>query len=365
MAKKQKVVLLIHGMGNHTAPGTTSRGSFGKEFIDTCNLALERYPKHAGQGIESHVDIVEFNYNAWFDKVRTKMADKAKSVNERLTAIGAAYQVSFPLSFVGELSSLEQKYGDDKFFYTHWLDVIFYSTILGAKVRVDAGAAIAKLVRDYGAGNVHVVAHSLGTAVAHDTLALLYRPESDPEDKIPDLHPVNHKLASVWMIANVSRLLHSVNRVADPLHSVVRPGDAGCTALMNNVRHRLDPFTWISRFSPQNDGRWLLEPVYDAYYTPIVNDLVTSGNTHAITQYLDDPNVAEVLFAQLLKFKASSADLAAARAEYRAKSLQGAYAVLQQELSSLQIGEFQSWSDFLSAGEKLQNAIDLIRKEFK
>lgn len=360
---KSKALLLVHGMGSHTPPSTEARGSFGKQVIDTCNLALKLYPKHKGKGIEDYVDIVEFNYNAWFDEVRKHMKKKADSVGDRLSGIAAHYKVTFPIGLVGELASLESKFGDNEFFYTHWLDVIFYSTILGAKVRVDAGKEVAKLVRDYGAGNVHVLAHSLGTAVLHDTLSLLYRPETDLANEIPDLDVTNHKLASVWMVANVSRLINAATKLAEPLTSVVRPGNEGCSIVFNSVRHKLDPFTWISRFSPQNNGKWISEYAYDAYYLDIVNSLVTNADTHKITQYLEDPNVCEALFSQLFKFNASVTDLERARDRYRKKAIQGAYALLEAEFSDLKIKDFESWKEFLTAAKKLIAAIELIKRQ--
>lgn len=358
-----KALLLVHGMGNHTAPTADARGSFGRQVIDTCNLALKRYPKHQGKGIEDYVDIVEFNYNKWFDEVRARMKEKADSVHKRLSGIAGHYNVTFPIDLVGELASLESKFGNNTFFYTHWLDVIFYSTILGAKVRVDAGREVARLVAKYGAGNVHVMAHSLGSAVMHDTLSLLYRPETDLEDEIPDLSITNHKLASVWMVANVSRLLNAATKLSDPLRSVVKPGDDGCAIVFNSVRHELDPFTWVSRFSPKNNGKWVSEYAYDAYYLDIVNSLVTNGDTHDITQYLEDPNVSEALFSQIFKLKASNTDLEKAREQYRKKSIQGAYALLETEFKDLKIRGFESWQDFFSAGKGLSGAIKLIKEQ--
>jgi hypothetical protein len=362
---EKPALLLIHGMGKFTAPGKDAsgeltRGNFGEEFIKAATESLQRYKKYKTNKIDEYVDIHEFNYDAWFDKMRMAMADRAKGMKDRLDAVGVAYGITFPLDLVGKLTSLEADFGDDDSFHTHWLDVIFYTTLLGAKVRVDAGQQIAKLVRDYGRGNVHIMAHSLGTAVLHDTLHLLYRPESDPEDEIPDLHPTNHKLGSVWMIANVSRLVNSFTRLADPLKSVVRPGDDGCTSYFCNVRHQLDPFTWYSRFDPANNGAWVPESIYISAYKNVVTELVIEANTHSFTQYLHDPAVAEPLLFRLTPFDVAVTEMDEVSKEYSKKSINGAATVLEDAFHKLEMKDIGSWQEFIRAGEALNEAIKRI-----
>jgi len=359
-------LLLLHGMGKFTAPGKaakgkTAHGSFGKEFIKAATESLQRYEKYQSKSIEDFVEIHEFNYDAWFDKMRKEMANRSKAMKDRLDAVAGKYGVTFPLDLAGLLTSLEADFGDDDFFHTHWLDVIFYTTMLGAKVRVDAGIKIAELVTSHEQGNVHIMAHSLGTAVLHDTLHLLYRPESDPEDQIRDLHPTNHKLGSIWMVANVSRLINSFTQLANPMKSVVKPGDAGCTNFFFNVRHKMDPFTWLSRFDPVNNGAWVPESIYASAYKNIVTDLVVEGNTHSFTQYLNDPAVAEPFLHRLTPFEVTLTEMDKVREEYSKQSINGAFAVLEDSFHNLRVKEVGSWREFLDAGEALQVAAEKIK----
>lgn len=351
-------LLLLHGMGKFSAPskdkeGNLTRGSFGNEFIKASTESLQRYKKHKSETLEDYVDIYEFNYDAWFDKMREEMANRAKGMRDRLSAISGNYGVTFATDLVGQLTNLEADFGNEDFFHTHCLDVIFYTTMLGAKVRVDAGKRIAELVQQYGQGNVHIMAHSLGTAVLHDTLHLLYRPESDPEDKIPYLNLTNHKLGSIWMVANVSRLVNSFTRLADPLKSVVKPGDDGCTNVFYNIRHEMDPFTWLSRFDPVNNGSWISETLYARAYNNIVTNLVVDGNTHSFTQYLQDPKVAETFLGRMIPpFKTVTLkEMDAVSHEYSKKSINGAYAMLEDSFHNLKVKEITSWRDFLDAGK--------------
>ncbi len=359
---KEQALLLIHGMGKNSPPGKDGQGkltpgSFGKEFIDASTQALQYYPGHKADTLEKHVDIHEFNYDVWFDKMRMEMADRAKGMNDRLKAVTAIYGVSFAADLAGKLWSFEKDFGDDDFFHTHWLDVIFYSTMLGAKVRVDLAVKIAELLKNYGQSNVHIMAYSLGSVVLHDTLHLLYRPESDPENEIPDLHLTEHKLASIWMVSNVSRLINTLTRLSDPYTSIVKPGDNGCTNNFYNIRHELDPLTWLSCFNPDNDGSWVPETIYSTSYTNIVTNLVADGNTHDFMQYIQNPTVAVHLFSQLIHpFTATLQDMNMVAQKYSEKTINGAYAALKESFHGLDKKDITSWRQFFEAANALLTA---------
>ena len=342
-----QALLLIHGMGEFTKStqsddGNSVLGSFGHEFMEASTEALQRYENHETETLADHADISEFNYDNWFEEIRKEMANRAKGMQDRLGAIAGMYGVSFKTELAGKLTALEADFGDDDFFHTHFLDVIFYTTMLGAKIRVDAGEKIARLVEEYGQGNVHIVAHSLGTAVLHDTLHLLYRPESDPNDEIPDLHLTNHKLGSLWMFANVSRLVNAFTDLSDPMKSVVKPGDDGCTLSFFNIRHKLDPFTWLSRFDPRPNGSWISEKLYATAYNNIVTDLIVDGNTHSFSQYIQDPKVAEQFLYRMTPFNVTIDEMNKVSAAYAKKSINGAYAALEDAFRQMSLKDIDS-----------------------
>lgn len=390
---KDKAILLIHGMGSHpkpaakkgesakppkvtagaekpavTKPAAETPEPFTDQFLNATTATLQRFPQHAADTFEDYVDVHELNYDEWFDVMRKQMADTAKDMKERLAAVNASYQASIPLEFASTLTGLEAKFGQEKFFNTHWLDVVFYGTMLGAKIRVDVAAKVSELVESYGGGNVHIIAHSLGTAVLHDTLHLLYRREHDPDDAIPDLNLVDHNLGSVWMVANVSRMVNSVTRFCDPLGSVVKPGEGGCTGGFYNIRHALDPFTWLAQFNPKNNGAWITEEAFNAHYRSIVTELIVEANTHSFTQYLQDPKVVERMFPLLLgaEFNATLEEFMEVANDYIGGSLNGAYAALEDSLKTAlktpdSIG---SWMDFMDTAKKFEDAVTLIREKF-
>ena len=365
-----QAILLVHGMGKHAAPTEKTPGSFRAEFVKATNTVLGQFTKHQGDSLENYFDLRELNYDGWFDEIREAMAKNAGDMNKALKAVDGLHGITFPQQLASSLSAWESKFGDDDFFHTHWLDVIFYGTLLGAKVRTDLALEITTLVGEYGSGNVHIVAHSLGTAVLHDTLHQLYRPESNPNDDIPDLDPADSRLASVWMFANVSGLVNSVTKLCDPLGSLVKPGSTGCTSALFNIRHKLDPFTWIAQFDPQNDDAWVPGNIYNSRYGNIVTDLIFKDdpNPHSFDRYLRDPKVWVSMFDFLLedRFKASSSEISQKIDEYTGDSLNGAYAALESQFKGLsRADKLASWDEFLETAKTLREAEAFIKTNFK
>jgi hypothetical protein len=358
---KPQAILLVHGMGSHAAPTDKKRGSFGQEFLDATNTTLRAFASHKNESVTDYIDVYEFNYDAWFDKMRKEMADRAKPMAQRLDAIGSVHKLDFGGELVTRLQAWEAQFGDDDFFHTHWLDVIFYGTLLGAKVRVDAARHVVQLVEAYGRENVHVVAHSLGTALIHDTLHLLYRPEADPTDEIPDLSPTNHRLASIWMFANVSRLVNTVTRLSDPLASIVKPGGQGCANHFFNIRHKLDPFTRLARFDPQNNDTWIPGNIFATRYTPVVTELIVEANTHSFPRYLQDPRVVWELLPHLLgeQLKGTKAEFDAYAEKYAKDSFAGAYGALEDAFKGLST-DITSWQEFLDSAQTFKAAVEAL-----
>lgn len=347
-------VLVIHGMGSFQTGLEGELGDFGKSFISSINTALNRHEKHKTRKFEESIDVFEFNYSGFFDDARKKMSDNAKKVAARLAAIDGLGNAEH---LVGELSSLDSELSGNKMFYTHWLDVFFYTTLLGASVRASLARRIAALVGKYDGHNVHIIAHSLGTAVLHDTLHLMYRPESDPNLEFQDLTITNHKLRSIWMVANVSRMLDKFTGLTDPYKSIVKPGDHGCCASLFNVHHKFDPFTLPSPFAPINNGSWLgvSATEYISYFHDIPTTLITDKNTHSFTRYVEDPAVStRMLYAMLDDYDPTINEQEEIVNDYIKKSISGAYAVADNALSIIKEGSNPSWSDYIRAAKALE-----------
>lgn len=269
------VVLLVHGMG------TSSRGDFKKEFIRAVTDGAASF----GLGnvdVASAVDYQEFNYSGFLDGVRKQFADNAEA---RRKGFGYLTGKGFEEKLVTQLTTFEKNFGKDEFFYTHWLDVVLYGTMyFGEVLRLEFIKTFEKLLTKYKSRNIHIVCHSLGTALVHDSLAKYYRAESTPYDDIPDRPLGQFNIASLWTLANVSRLLNMLNGLQDPLISTVQTGNGGCVNRFVNAHNKFDPITWFKTYNRQ------MQDIVDVEIETIRN-----VNTHDFYEYVTEPRIARGL----------------------------------------------------------------------
>lgn len=277
MAKQ--VIILVHGMGTHP------KGNITKVFKKALADRATSFEVNDDSFLKN-VDYKEFNYSEYFDLIRQQFADNAQARQKGFKFLTGK---GFEEKLLKQLTQFEANFGKDEFFYTHWLDVILYSTMyFGEKLRVDLIKEFEKLRKKYNHKNMHIVCHSLGSALVHDALAKYYRRDSDPFDNIPDLKTGNFNIASLWTFANVSRLVNLLNGLEDPNHSTVVTGSEGCTDNFINIRHKYDPFTWFKTYDRRMDDKLTL-----------THSVIRKENTHDFYEYVTEPNVARSLLSFL------------------------------------------------------------------
>jgi hypothetical protein len=352
------IVVLIHGMGNHTAPKPTSneRGSFGTECIDTFNTAFQMYPSLQSSRIEDSVNFVEIHYNHLFDTFRNEMAENGQKFEDLLKGAGATTPLGNVPGLVQAVIGFEASLDSDDVFFTHWLDVILYKLYFGEVVRIHVAKKLGDIITKNNTKDIHILAHSLGTAVIHDTLAKVYRHDYADDDEIADLAPVTHKLASIWQIANISRLANSLLKIADPYKSLIKPGSKGVTSTMMNIHHKLDPFTLLQKFSRLDNGNWIPPNVYSSSYRDIETSDITQINTHSITQYLHDPDVHLYLFKRLGIRIPPKGQREKASNDYKNMIIDGAVAELKSQFEEVTKGNAATFKDYFVAAKKLVDA---------
>jgi hypothetical protein len=353
MPAEKHVVVLVHGMGEH-APG-----EFRRQFITAANTAMRRYRGFAKKRIENLVIVEEINYDGFFDEARQRMARRSAPIYERLEGISAL--TGREPGLVLKLANIEREFGRDRFLYTHFLDVVLYSTLLGARVRIEVARRLARIIADHPTRKIHIVAHSLGTAVVHDTLDLLYRENANLSYDIPGLDVATHRLASIWMIANVSRLMSSVSGLTDPYRSVVRPGPGGCTNYLANVRHELDVFAWFRPFAPRNDGSWIPPEYFERAYASIETSVIRQPNTHDFASYVADPELAVPLLARLVRLAPGRAELERVAGQYRRSGIPGAFDELREALGRIQPRVRATLLDLALAAREFRQIVDQFR----
>jgi hypothetical protein len=159
------------------------------------------------------------------------------------------------------------------------------------QTKIAVGNQLRKAIDELGADDQWVVlAHSLGTAVAHDALHALWS-SNNPDGSPSGYGAKDNKARAVIMVANVCRALQTVPKVLSD--SFVRPGNAeapkcGCFRYIN-VRHAYDPFVYFQPFKPT---AW---PTPDAeqlgLYAHLSPDHIWQFNVHDLNHYLEHPSV--------------------------------------------------------------------------
>ena len=308
-------LVVVHGMGVHSAEAT-------KVLVtDAANKALNRYPEYQSVKFEDYVDVIGIGYDDIFEAERKRLESANMGVSQYLKSHGGISS-----SFVTKIVELEESIGEDNFYTTHALDVILYLTLQGEPVRLKVVKELSDVMDDDGTFDIHVLAHSLGTAVVHDTLHKAYEGGIQFEGKNYTLDRINNKLDSLWMIANVSNLTASLTPFSiefDPFKTRVKPSrsDNGCTRYFYNVHHKLDPFTLFYRFDPKMSDGWVGPETYDRYYRKIETEAISESlNPHDLFAYLIDPEVCYPFLKRVMPeglFDPSPDDIQSANAGFR------------------------------------------------
>lgn len=191
-----------------------------------------------------------------------------------------------------DLDWLERFAGEDpSFFWTHAADVVLYRffKLQRAAVRARVARQILDRVEALPNGafdDCCVLAHSLGTAVIHDTLHTLATSTFDGQ-----AHPygvLDSRFRAITMLANTSRVLQDDIVAYD---SVVRGGPrtsktSNCSQFLS-WHHEWDPFTLVKRYAPDLwDERW---PANNNTFGSVAH--FRHWNVHGFDHYLDHPRI--------------------------------------------------------------------------
>lgn len=350
----KQALIVVHGMGNHTEE--TVKATVEESFTKAFGL----YSSLNGVQVSEKFDIVAVAYNKNFDDFREQAAAQAGDMLDTLASTSGSMPITVELAkIVGEL---DKAIGEDEFFATHWLDVLLYRfSLLSEPIRLDVAKVLADEIITRGSANVHVLGHSLGTAVVHDTLAKAYGAEPLEKDG-QSLKLLNgrDRLGGVHMAANVSRVLQSFRKVGA---SEVRPG-TGCCGSYFEYRHKLDPFTKVKPFDPTDNEEWVPHNVFRRTYRLIEPSAVTAANVHGLDHYLANPEVHLLLFHQLFGFRPNKTEREAAMNTYLQDTIQAKAAALRDALDGLEFSE-ESVNTLLNAGIALKDVAEGFGEAFK
>ncbi len=351
MAKKTLVV--VHGMGQHT------KASVKKEVDDAFKAAFKLYDSLNGAKPSDKFDLVVFEYNSFFDDYRSALEENSNDILEALSGISGDLPPIPKLA--AAITQLDNSVKEDSFFNTHWLDVVLYRfSLLSEPIRLELAAVIGEAIARVGSTNVHVLGHSLGTAVLHDTLAKAYGAEPLERDgKSLKLLSNRDRLGGVHQVANVSRVLESFRNVDA---SEVRPGH-GCCSVFVEYRHKLDPFTKVKPFDPTDNEEWISHAVWRSAYQLVEPSSVTETNVHGLGHYLRNPMVHLMLFRLLFGFRPNVSEKTAASDKYLAGTVQGKATALRDAVDNLQLTE-ESVGELLMAGKAFKDLVKSFGEKF-
>lgn len=334
----RNVIFLVHGMGRHPEGWAGAEDGPVAALVEAANA----YPGFTDDDpLGNAVEFVEIAYDDLFDRVVAQWQSLATDLGQ-VAAFGPA-----ELQAVTEaIAGLDPA---DSWFASHAMDVVLYRGFAAVRriVQLRVALQIMRTIAELGtAGRRYgVIAHSLGTTVAHDALHRLtqakwFQPaqrellsavsSSTPAALDEDIARYRERyhgnpfgvgtleFSAILMLANTSRLLHD-RSVPDPAKSNVRPPLAEpdpqryiCRRFVS-VQHVLDPVGQVEPFRSESEwpaaaARGLTRDVWGLNH---VHDL----NVHGFCHYLSHPLVHREILVRLApeRFDGASYQLAGQR----------------------------------------------------
>lgn len=294
-----RVLFLVHGMGVHG-------GNWEDVTRSKLNDVAGRYPFFKTTPLAQLVKIVAISYDEAFTAQLQEWDDSVDALEE--FAATGSIQIPRILTFLRNASETEKN-----FFWSHVVDVVLYRffPLIAVPVRLRVMSQMATALRDASVDgtivNASVLAHSLGTAVAHDALSILGTTAFDGSEAFLAR---NFRFDNVFMVANVGRILETVNRCYDScVHPVTVNAETAYCTRYYNFRHKLDPFPVLKAFAPDGWGSNFITPSG-------VIDHLHDFNVHGFEHYLDHPAVHIPILNGLFGRVIGTADEQKAVADY-------------------------------------------------
>jgi len=331
------LIFLVHGMGEWQA-------GWSGDTQDLIRELYGRYPYLNSLPFDDRFKFVEVRYDQHFEERREQWKTEAAAVLSTMEAGGLESGV------VSKLMDIVAAPGESNFLTTHVLDVLLYRFVplVAEQVKVSVARQIVEAILAARSGPVQwsVIAHSLGTAVTHDTLDGLYN-TAIPGLDMQTLTPADLKAQTIVMLANVSRVLQTKAKV---YQSAVRPSlslNGGACDYLVSVRHKWDPFPMPRPFEPTDD--WPdMNTRQAGRYHGIITNAIEEFNVHDRNHYLRNPRVHIPLFRTLTAdfYIDGAQEQAAVRAFEEATPLSSVQTELDR-LKTLMSGENAGWAEIV------------------
>lgn len=383
MAKN--IVFMIHGVGAHQE---------GWAFADDGPVAAlvkaaSYYPGFSEQDpLTNSVEFVEIRYDDIFDRILSNWQTLAGGLTNLPGATPEA---------VAKVRDAIVGYSDPSsgFFTSHGMDAVFYSgfALIRRLVQLTVAAIIMKTVAEHGTKDRRyaVVAHSLGTAVAHDAIHRMASTQwlttnmrdgqpvlpqladlpADP-DALADLlkrykanpfGPGKFTFDGIFMIANTSALLHGDTPAPDK--SLVRPRmarpnpDQYMCSNFFNIDHKLDPIGKVKRFRAEE--AWPAPATFGMATDLFGIDHIHDVNVHGFGHYLAHPLVHREILRLMVPHRFSDADYqqAKARTETDGDFPQLGDSYRDEDRQEELVGKLEGVAEKLGISAKVEGLVEL------
>jgi len=298
-------LVFIHGMGEQTA-------DWHQPALKVLSDAFPMYDSFKGSSFLDFVEPIPVLYSDLFSELRETWKTDVGQIKTILGAQLDAADVPQRQSIEQQIDSVATSIGagTDTFVWTHAMDVVLYRFFKLVRQAVDIKVANQMLAAtDMKFSSWSIIAHSLGTAVTHNTLQKLYTTgliAGQPPLKTQETRP-----RVLAMVANVSRVLQLPT--VKVFSSKVMPGpalqDRACDTYLN-ARHVFDPFMYPQPFEP--DHTWptpdTFDPTQYQHIRPTNIALDRLIDVHDLENYLQNPRVHVPIFRGIVGSASISAD---------------------------------------------------------
>lgn len=311
MAKN--IVFVLHGIGQYTDGWINVQSS----AVPVLKAVLKQYPFFTGKSLDTFVEFVPILYDDVFERILKLWASQAEALRSSIPVIPEFAEKVIDLMGEADDDKWSLKTGADVALY--WGFRLFQQRVI-LRVLAQMTAKIAETIASSDhVPDYHVLAHSMGTAVAHDALhhlgtenwltQLKDAPLDDKDseaakaerekylkslERLRELkgtgNPFNPRLfsfESITMLSNVSGLIHPSE---DPYRSIVRPGNGGDENAFAknyiNVNHKFDPISIIGNFK-MPEG-WKMRGGLDLVMDHLVGD---PESIHDAAHYVRHPDL--------------------------------------------------------------------------
>lgn len=352
-------VYFIHGIGKHSDEWLDD-DDIGITLKRKLNLCCNAYPSLAKNGFDVFGDLklISIHYDDLFRNLYSSWEDQVKQLELHLQ--GTSISSDEIERILKHAKSYQQGELDDKFFFTHVMDLILYwgnSLVQDQVIASVLDQIFSHLKNHYnedGDPTFSIVAHSMGTSVAHKALQRLYEDSAYENELTRDL-----KFRLLMQISNTSYAL-SANR-RDHYNTLVKPSGyagSGVCWYMVNVSNKYDLVSEALPFSPDVE-EWLdAETRENMEYVSIKTSRISNKNVHSIVHYFDNPKVQWAFLESVFDKYIDQEEKDRAWREFYSRTPVGAFKSTKTQFENLiNKTDKQSVSNFIDSVQQFSNLI--------